>query len=384
MNSNPSRRLRIAYVVHDYDHISGHSRYVAELANRFKQDHDVHIFANTFEEPNPAGLTYHHVPASRVNVMASLLTFLVPATYMVRGNYDIIHAQGFCGLRQNVVTAHICQEAWIAAFDKYTGPQGWRKRLFHSVARRLDKLSFRNGAAERFIAVSRRVQDDLAVHYGCTRGVRIIHHGVDTEVFHPRNRSTWRKVIREQIGLTDETLTALYVGDLQKAFPAAVRGVARVAGLHLVAVSRSPVEPYRELIVREGVTERVHLVPPTGNVERYYAAADLFVFPSFYDSFGLVVTEAMASGLPVVCSRAAGVSELIDDGVDGILVNDGWDPVQLAAAVQPLAGDASLRERLGSAARCKAEQHTWDEVARQTMAVYREVAGTKSNSEPEA
>jgi len=50
-------RLRIAFVVHDYNRQMGQSRYVAELASRFKRDHEVHVFANTFEEPDPASLS---------------------------------------------------------------------------------------------------------------------------------------------------------------------------------------------------------------------------------------------------------------------------------------------------------------------------------------
>src|SRR5262249_2640282 len=155
-----------------------------------------------------------------------------------------------------------------------------------------------------------------------------------------------------QVGLADDVPVALYVGDLQKALPAAVRGVARVPGLHLVAVSRSPVGPYQDLIRGEGVANRVHLLPGTDRVERFYAAADVFVFPTFYDSFGLVATEAMASGLPVVCSAAAGAAELIEDGVNGLIVNDPWgDSTALADALGRLVDDPALRQRLGDAAR---------------------------------
>ena len=78
------RRLRIAFVVHDYNRHMGHSRYVAELASRFKRDHEVHVFANTFEEPDPVGITYHHVPAcARVPWPASS-SFVLPATALVR------------------------------------------------------------------------------------------------------------------------------------------------------------------------------------------------------------------------------------------------------------------------------------------------------------
>lgn len=368
-------RLRVAFVVHEYNRHMGHSRYVAELAARFKREHDVHVFANTADEPDPAGLTFHHVPAVRRNVMTTLLSFAVPVTAMVGRGFDIIHAQGFCGFRQNVVTAHICHGAWRDAMARHAGRPGWRKRVFYAVTDWLDRRVLSPAAARRVIVVSNRLRDDVRRHCGRAAGVRVIPHGVDADTFHPRNRAAWRSAVRGEIGVADDTPLALYVGDFQKALPAAVRGIARVPGLHLAAVSRSPAEPYRDLIRAEGVADRVHLVPGTPHVERYYAAADLFVFPTFYDAFGLVVTEAMASGLPVVCAAAAGAADAITGGVDGLIVTDGWDPDALAEPLRKLAADPELRRRLGEAARRRAEAMTWDAVARETMAVYREVVG---------
>src|SRR5262245_49895887 len=159
-------RLRIAFVVHDYHRHGGHARYVAELAARFKREHDVTVFANRFEEPDPAGITYRNVPAWRANALTTIVSFMLPATVLVRGRFDIIHAQGLCGLRQNVVTAHICQPAWHAAGDRYAGRPGWRKRVFRAVVSRLERLALRPGAASRFIAPSARAAEDLAIHCG--------------------------------------------------------------------------------------------------------------------------------------------------------------------------------------------------------------------------
>ncbi len=140
-----------------------------------------------------------------------------------------------------------------------------------------------------------------------------------------------------------------------------------------MSVSRSPTNEYAALSVQEGVADRVHLLPASDQIERFYAAADLFVFPTFYDSFGLVAAEAMASGLPIICSTAAGAAELIQDEVNGLLVADPWNPAILAAAMNRLADDLPLRQRLGLAARRTIEEHTWDRVAAQTMAVYQEL-----------
>jgi UDP-glucose:(heptosyl)LPS alpha-1,3-glucosyltransferase len=372
------RRLRIAFVVHDYNRHMGHGRYVAELASRFKRDHEVHVFANTFEEPEPSGITYHHVPAWRANALASIVSFVLPATVMIRGRFDVIHAQGLCGLRQNVITTHICQPAWFDAADRYAGQAGWRKRIFREFVTRLDRLVMRPWAAARFIAPSYRVRDELNRYYRLTDEVRVVRHGTDTEAFHPRNKSRWRGAIRAELGLSESDFVALYVGDLQKAMPAAIRAVARAVDVQLVAVTRSDPLPYRPLAAEEGIVDRCRFAPATANIEPYYAAADVFLFPTYYDAYGLVLAEAMASGLPVITSRAAGGAELIEHGVSGWLTRDPWDASEIAGGLRALAADRELRERIGAAARTAIESCTWDEVAEQTLCVYTEALADRS------
>src|SRR5262249_9059914 len=162
---------------------------------------------------------------------------------------------------------------------------------FRAVVTPLERLVFRPGAAARVIAPSARVRDDLAVHFRLNGQVRVVPHGTDTETFHPRNRAVSPDPVRTALGLVPANVVALYVGDLQKAMPAALRALALVPDVRLVAVSGTDPAPYAALAVANGVADRVRFVPPTPAVARYYAAADLFVFPSYYDTFGLVVTE---------------------------------------------------------------------------------------------
>jgi UDP-glucose:(heptosyl)LPS alpha-1,3-glucosyltransferase len=372
-----SQRLRIALLVHDFNRHAGHSRYVAELASRFRRDHDVHVFTNTVDDPDTQGITFHHVPAWRRNTLSTIVTFVLPATFLVRGPFDIIHAQGLCGLRQNVITSHICQPAWFAAADRHFGPAIWRKRVFRAIVTRLDRLVMRPKAAVRFIAPSKRVRNDLAEHYSLGNQVRVVYHGTDMEMFHPRNRLKWRDTVRMELGLAPSDCMALYVGDMQKSMPAAARAIAKAPGVKLVVVSRSDLKIYGPMAAQAGVADRVQFVAPSREIARYYAAADLFVFPTYYDAFGLVLAEAMASGLPVVASRAAGAAELIEHGVDGWLTEQPWGADEIAAGLRGLAADPSLRERMGTAARTSIERHTWDRTAAETMAVYREVVAER-------
>jgi UDP-glucose:(heptosyl)LPS alpha-1,3-glucosyltransferase len=368
------RPLRIAYVVHDYNRHLGHSRYVAELATRYKQAHEVHVYANTFDEPDPQGLTFHRVPAWRTFALTSCLSFIVPATLRVRGDYDIVHAQGLCGLRHNVATAHFCQPAWYGALERVNGRLTWKQWLVNSLITPWERRALCRRGTLRVIAISERMRDDLATYYRRADGVRLIYHGVDLETFHPRNRAHYRAEVRAALKLAPENCLALFVGNLQKGAAAAIRAVARVPEVRLLIVSGSDTTADQAVAQAENVADRVIFQAHSKQVERYYAAADVFVFPTLYEPYGMVISEAMAAGLPVITPRSAGAAELITHGASGWLTDSPWDVDQIAAGLRTLAADAPRRTQMGAAARISVEDYTWDRVAEETMAVYREIA----------
>jgi glycosyltransferase involved in cell wall biosynthesis len=105
-----------------------------------------------------------------------------------------------------------------------------------------------------------------------------------------------------------------------------------------------------------------------------YTAADLLVHPTIYDTFGLVVAEAMAFRLPVVVTENAGISELITHQRDGWIVQG--DPVAgTTEAVAELSSNTTLRQSIGNAAELTAATRSWDTVVEETMSVYEQVFG---------
>ena len=108
---------------------------------------------------------------------------------------------------------------------------------------------------------------------------------------------------------------------------------------------------------------------------RYHAASDAFVSPALgQESFGIVLVEAMAAGLPVVATAIPGYREVIDDGVEGLLVPPG-DPEALASALRRLLDDPETAKSFGEAGRARARRYSWDVVGREIEAVYDEVLG---------
>jgi glycosyltransferase involved in cell wall biosynthesis len=139
----------------------------------------------------------------------------------------------------------------------------------------------------------------------------------------------------------------------------AVDGLARRGvDIRLMLVGSGPLEASLRLKVRHlDLEDRVRFEGAVGqdDIGRYYAEADLFCLPSFAEGVPVVLMEAMATGRPVVATRVAGIPELVDDGVSGLLVAPG-SVEQLVRALERLASSSELRERMGLAGRQKVEQ----------------------------
>ena len=324
------RRMKIALVVHDYHRSGGHSRYAVELATRLCKDHEVHVFANRIQEDGTPGIHFHTVPAWNANVLTMVLTFAVTSPVQLGSGFDIVHVQGFCGFYGNVITAHMCNRAWQLALEEFGGGATLRESVFNRIAAGLEHLIYRFSRDKEVIAVSQRVEHDLVDYYGCPARIHVIYHGTDLKQFSPQVKSRFRKEARAQYGIAEDEYVFLFVGNLRKGVRTCIQALSKLDSGFLLCVSGSDPEPYRLFAEECGQSHRVHFGGLTHQVEKAYAAADAFVLPTPYDPFALVVSEAMACGLPVIVSREAGVAELIQTGVNGLVLERVDDHLELA------------------------------------------------------
>lgn len=208
------------------------------------------------------------------------------------------------------------------------------------------------------IAVSRELSDQLRRY-----GARFVPNMVDTAWFCPD--PTLRVETRAALGLSDVDLVALMVGTVnrQKGVDLGLRACAEVGAeappLRAVVIGGGPA---LDTIARWARTEAPHLAAsfvgpqPNEALRRYYAASDIFLFPSRREE-GLPTTvlEAMASGLPIVATRAGGTPTAVRDGETGLLTSVG-DARGFAAALRMLVHDPARRQALGAAGRRVAEE----------------------------
>jgi glycosyltransferase involved in cell wall biosynthesis len=212
--------------------------------------------------------------------------------------------------------------------------------------------------------------------------VEMWSRGVDAGAFSPVHRD---ESLRRSLGLGSADPLLLYVGRLapEKNLPALLQAFERLRGLmprerrdrlRLALVGAGPLAGAIENARQPGVVlagER-----RGAELSRWYASADVFAFPSLSETFGNVVLEAQASGLPVVGFDSQGVNEQVTTEVNGLLAPAGAD---FAPALRRLSEDAAARRRMGAFARARAERQDWkpifDDLEQRYLGIVQEAKG---------
>jgi alpha-1,6-mannosyltransferase len=195
--------------------------------------------------------------------------------------------------------------------------------------------------------------------------------GIDSAVFHPNRR---RETLRAELGLPESTRLLVYAGRFtaDKKLPLLIDAVAKLgAPYHLLLVGGgAPLPRHAQLSFMPFKRDQRQLAG-------VLASCDLLVHPGDCETFGLIVLEAMACGLPVVGTNGGGVAELVDDDT-GILARPN-DVASLAAAIEAVYGRDMAR--LGANARRKAqEQYDWSQVFPQLMHRYGSLLSASSGA----
>jgi glycosyltransferase involved in cell wall biosynthesis len=213
-------------------------------------------------------------------------------------------------------------------------------------------------------------------------------NGVDTEVFAPGPGADFR----DRLGIPAEATVAAFVATLDRAhhfkrLDVAIEAVAKLSGLgteevHLVVAGGGELlEGFREQAARSGVGQRVHFLGgvPHSELPAVLRAADVFVLATEPpESFGIVLIEAMAIGLPVIATDYPGVRAVVDEGETGLIVPAG-DPEAVAGAIRELLGrGVEGRGRMGRAGREKAVRAWgWESLLDRMDAAYAEAIAAR-------
>jgi UDP-glucose:(heptosyl)LPS alpha-1,3-glucosyltransferase len=233
--------------------------------------------------------------------------------------------------------------------------------------------------------------------------IRLVYNGVDVDRFRPPDSADLiqaRQRLRSELGFTDEVVYLLVSHDFDLkglwTVMRSLRGMladGRKAALVVVGsgtmkgkkiwgvpIGRA-IDRYLRLARRWGCDRAVRFVGLQDDPVPFFQAADVYVQPTLYDACSLVVLEAMSCGLPAITSQYNGVSELIQNDVEGHVVDD---PQDVKCVTQQMCSflDASRRREAGFAARRLAEHHSATVNFEQIMEVYKDVLARRAAAAP--
>lgn len=390
-------KARLAVVSPFLDKRHGSERITIEWLSHLPDEFDIHVYSQRVEDFDQSKFTWHRIPKLPGPHLLNFLWWLAANRLWrywdgrFRGlRHDLVFSAGANCLDADAICVHI-------VFAEYTRqvrggmnflrnaiwewPRLLHRKLYYRISVLMEGRAYKN-CRTTLVVYSRKTARELEKVFARGDRIPVLHLGLDHSVFNSAVRATLREQAREALKIPQDQFTLILVGNdwRNKGVPVLLDALVNLRDLpiSLLVVSREDPSSCRRLVTEKKLEDRVHFLPPRKDIEFYYAAADAYVGPSLQESYGIPPAEAMACGLPVIVSAAAGVSEIVTDDVDGMILGDPTDEIKLATMIRRLYEDKELRNRLGNKACETARRYTWERNGRDLAVIFEEILQRKA------
>ena len=392
---------KIALAIENFStRAGGAESYAVALAEALSEaGWQVHLIGLSWEGL-PAGAVFHRlrIPAFLPPSLQMLLFALRHRRLVAESDFDVVLGFG------NTITMNVYQSHggvhWVSTARKvYSEPSALRRAIKRLLIRLtpkqwvrhyIESAAFRIRPRPKIVAISDMVSEDMQKAYGVApEAIRVIYNGVDTARYAPDRQGRLRGPIRRRLGIAeDETVFLLVSYDLKKK---GIGPLVEAAGcLHrrhpgrfrVLVVGGTPSAAVQRRIRALDLGAVLFFEGKTASAEGYFASADAFVLPTFYDACSLVVFEAMACGLPVITTTANGAAGILTDGAEGYVVGHPPRPETLAEKMERML-DPAVRTAMGEAARETARAYTIENNHREMIRVLAAAAAAGGKEEHE-
>lgn len=325
------------------------------------------------ELPEGAGLEYHRHIAVPTRILYRAWSLLGrPRVDQLLGGVEVYHATNY--VLPPVRSARRVLTLYDLSFLRM--PERCSPRIVGPFARGVRRFAHE---ADALLTCSEAAKQDIVTLAGVDAAkVTVVYGAVEPE-FQPVDRAMAVDWLERHYGIQPPFL--LFVGTLEarKNILGLVEAFSRLAAeiphtLVLAGGMGWGMEGLDAAIARHGLEARVirtGYIRARADLPKFYSAAGLFVFPSYYEGFGLPVLEAMACGCPVLCAQTSSLPEV---GGSAARYMNPDDPGDMAAQLRAVLSDDGLRGRMREAGLVQARAFSWEDCARRTLEVYRSLA----------
>ena len=374
------KKLRIAVLNRTFSTTAGGAeRYSVALVEQLAARHEIHVFAQEIAHQWP-GVIYHRISRPLMKPRwLNQLWFAWRTWYATRYGFDIVHSHENTW-HGDIQTVHVLPVKYNL-FHRLTG---WRRafryvkvtlspRLLTYLA--LEHLRYTSRPGRKIVVTSGSLQSIMKTAYpNCSSALCVISPGITMPALPVTAQR--KSQSRTSLGLPASAYCLLFVANdyRKKGLEVLLEALEKLSeNVVLAVVGHSTQIPlFKPQINRLRLNSRVFFLGSLKDVGPAYEAADCLVHPTLEDTFAMVVLEAMAHGLPVVVSssRYCGISELLQSGLNALIVKDPKNSLELFHAVEQLLTRPLLKSQIMRGATEFASNHQWDKVALEQERIY--------------
>lgn len=378
--------MRLAIVRQTYNPYGGAERFVERALQALRdagEDLDISLIARRWQGDVAAGVKLIRCNPPKLGRLSRDKGFARAVQQLTRsGQFDLVQSHERipgCDIFRAGDGLHA---TWLELRRRTLGPWGrfWQNcSPWHHYTCAAEATMLRHPRLKAVICNSQMVRTDIAQRFpAITDKLHVIHNGVDLNRFNPALRAQYRARVRTELGIANNTPVVVYVGSgfSRKGVPQLLTAMAspELKEAELWIVGKDKDSPRLEKQARQrGLKAR--FLGPQKDVSPWLGAADVFALPTLYDPMPNAALEALAAGLPVLCSPTCGAAELIQPGINGDVV-DALDTCAITAALLGLLvsmRDPSANERMRVAARNSVKDLGQENMAAALIDLYRKL-----------
>lgn len=364
----------IAVVIPKYGLVGGAEQFASELTEKLSGQigYKFHVFANRWQVSSPT-IKFYKVPVVSFPKFLTTISF----AYFIRrklaaGNFTLVHSHERI-FAADIFTLHgIPHRYWVHNVRRK------KMSLYDLATAWVEKKLVEEGNCKKFIAVSSLTKDIFLQEYRINPNkVVVINPGVDLNDYTQQNKDSVRNSIRRELGINiaDPVIIFASMNFEIKGLDDVLFSLAKLKAQNhkfkFIVAGKGNIKKYTKMAKEAQIGPDVIFTGPVNKEKliRMYLASDLYIMLSKFDTFGMVVLEAMAAGLPVIISSNVGAKDLVQEDKNGFIISNTSDADYIATKIALLL-DENIRRPLAEVAYQTAAQNTWDNVVKKYAAIY--------------
>lgn len=372
---------KIAVVIPKYGLAGGAEQFASELTGKLRdrtQD-DFHVLANRWT-PDPGAVRFEKIPIVSFPKWMTTVSFAWFVQNQIRrGNFDLVHSHERI-FAADLFTLHgVPHRYWVDQVRRKS------MSLYDRATAWVERKLVLEGGCRKFVAVSSLTRDIFLQEYRIDpEKVAVIHPGVELSGYRRKNKNEARRAVRSSLGIGERDPVIVFasmnfeIKGLDDILASLGRLQKQAGSLKLVVAGKGNIKKYQKMAGEAGVAKNIIF---TGVLDRekltdLYLAGDLYVMLSKFDTFGMVVLEAMAAGLPVMVSSRVGAKDVVVQGENGFVIENPSDHDHVASVLKMML-DEGNRRRMSAAALATASENSWDAATEKYRSLYTEILAAK-------